>query len=89
MVEDKNSKAVEDILSDKELTEELKIAMEGLSDIEKEIINARYGLDQEKKTLKEIGENYSFTKERIRQIEKKALKKMYYKRYSSLKDFLN
>lgn len=89
VVEDKNSKAVEDILSDKELTEELKIAMEGLSDIEKEIINARYGLDQEKKTLKEIGENYSFTKERIRQIEKKALKKMYYKRYSSLKDFLN
>lgn len=89
VVEDKNSKAVEDILFDKELTEELKIAMEGLSDIEKEIINARYSLDQEKKTLKEIGENYSFTKERIRQIEKKALKKMYYKRYSSLKDFLN
>ncbi|WP_456060334.1 sigma-70 family RNA polymerase sigma factor, partial [Brachyspira pilosicoli] len=53
VVEDKNSKTVEDILSDKELTEELKIAMEELSDIEKEIINARYGLDQERKTLKE------------------------------------
>ncbi|WP_288694006.1 RNA polymerase sigma factor RpoD/SigA [uncultured Brachyspira sp.] len=89
VVEDKNSKAVEDILSDKELTEELKIAMEELSDIEKEIINARYGLDQEKKTLKEVGDKYSFTKERIRQIEKKALKKMHSKRYSSLKDFLN
>lgn len=89
VVEDKNSKTVEDILSDKELTEELKIAMEELSDIEKEIINARYGLDQEKKTLKEIGDKYSFTKERIRQIEKKALKKMHSKRYSSLKDFLN
>lgn len=89
VVEDKNSKTVEDILSDKELTEELKIAMEELSDIEKEIINTRYGLDQEKKTLKEVGEKYSFTKERIRQIEKKALKKMHSKRYSSLKDFLN
>ncbi|MEI0560000.1 RNA polymerase sigma factor RpoD/SigA [Brachyspira pilosicoli] len=89
VVEDKNSKTVEDILSDKELTEELKIAMEELSDIEKEIINARYGLDQERKTLKEVGEKYSFTKERIRQIEKKALKKMHSKRYSSLKDFLN
>ena len=89
VVEDKNSKTVEDILSDKELTEELKIAMEELSDIEKEIINARYGLDQEKKTLKEVGDKYSFTKERIRQIEKKALKKMHSKRYSSLKDFLN
>ena len=89
VVEDKNSKTVEDILSDKELTEELKIAMEELSDIEKEIINARYGLDQEKKTLKEVGEKYSFTQERIRQIEKKALKKMHSKRYSSLKDFLN
>lgn len=62
VVEDKNSKTVEDILSDKELTEELKIAMEELSDIEKEIINARYGLDQEKKTLKEVGDKYSFTK---------------------------
>ena len=89
VVEDKNSKTVEDILSDKELTEELKIAMEELSDIEKEIINERYGLDQEKKTLKEVGDKYSFTKERIRQIEKKALKKMHSKRYSSLKDFLN
>lgn len=89
VVEDKNSKTVEDILSDKELTEELKIAMEELSDIEKEIINARYGLDQERKTLKEVGEKYSFTKERIRQIEKKALKKMHSKIYSSLKDFLN
>lgn len=89
VVEDKNSKTVEDILSDKELTEELKIAMEELSDIEKEIINARYGLDQERKTLKEVGDKYSFTKERIRQIEKKALKKMHSKRYSSLKDFLN
>ncbi len=89
VVEDKNSKTVEDILSDKELTEELKIAMEELSDIEKEIINARYGIDQEKKTLKEVGEKYSFTKERIRQIEKKALKKMHSKRYNSLKDFLN
>ena len=89
VVEDKNSKTVEDILSDKELTEELKIAMEELSDIEKEIINARYGLDQEKKTLKEVGDKYSFTKERIRQIEKKALKKMHSKRYSSLKDFLD
>ena len=89
VVEDKNSKTVEEILSDKELTEELKIAMEELSDIEKEIINARYGLDQERKTLKEVGEKYSFTKERIRQIEKKALKKMHSKRYSSLKDFLN
>lgn len=87
-IEDKTSKNVEETAINKELMEELKTAIESLSDIEKQIINARYGIDQERKTLKEVGEMFSFTKERIRQIEKKALRKMHSQKYSSLKDFL-
>ena len=87
-IEDKTSKNLEETAINKELMEELKTAIEGLSDIEKQIINARYGIDQERKTLKEVGEMFSFTKERIRQIEKKALRKMHSQKYSSLKDFL-
>ncbi|EKV57723.1 RpoD, DNA-directed RNA polymerase, sigma subunit (sigma70/sigma32) [Brachyspira hampsonii 30446] len=87
-IEDKTSTNVEETAINKELMEELKVAIESLSDIEKQIINARYGIDQERKTLKEVGEMFSFTKERIRQIEKKALIKMHSQKYSSLKDFL-
>lgn len=88
IIEDKKSKTVENSVINNELIEELKLAMEDLTDIEKEVIKARYGIDQDRKTLKDVGEMFSFTKERIRQIEKKALRKMHSKRYSSLKDFL-
>lgn len=89
IIEDDKNAGAEENLVNKELVEELKIAMEDLNDTEKAIIKARYGIGEESKTLKEVGEMYSCTKERVRQIEKKALKKMYSKRYNSLKDFLN
>ena len=89
IIEDDREVGVEESLTNKELVEELKIAMEDLNDTERQIIRARYGIGEEKKTLKEVSKSHSCTKERIRQIEKKALRKMYSKRYNSLKDFLN
>ena len=50
-------------------------AIDGLSPREKDIIQLRF-LDDEKITLAEIGQNYGVTKERIRQIEGRALKKL-------------
>lgn len=48
-----------------------------LSEKEREVIKYRYGLDDYKAlSLKQIGERFSLTKERIRQIEKKAIKKL-------------
>lgn len=48
-----------------------------LSEKEREVIKYRYGLDGYKSlSLKQIGERFSLTKERIRQIEKKAVKKL-------------
>ena len=59
------------------LNPELKLALNGLKDQEKEIITLRYGLNTGKKmTLTEIGKIFHVTKERIRQIEVKALRKL-------------
>ena len=58
----------------KELIENLLIV---LNDKEKHIIEKRFALKQNKKqTLEEIGQKFSVTRERIRQIEKNALKKL-------------
>lgn len=68
----------------------IKEVMEGLRSREKEIIRARYGFDDGmEKTLEEIGHIMGVSRERIRQIESKAMKKL---RQSAimekLKDFL-
>ena len=70
---------------DSALREEVRALLTRLSDKEKDIIELRYGLGGEKPmSLKEIGVRYSLTKERIRQIEKRALEKL--RAYSEEKD---
>lgn len=62
-----------------------------LSEKEREVIKYRYGLDDYKAlSLKQIGERFNLTKERIRQIEKKAIKKLQsYSRQEVLRPFLS
>ncbi len=65
------------VLMDGSLKEDINTVLATLSDKEREIIELRYGLNgQNPMSLKEIGELYNLTKERIRQIEKKALERM-------------
>ena len=48
-----------------------------LDDRESTIINARFGLDGNKaRTLEEVGEHFNLTRERIRQIEARAMSKL-------------
>jgi len=59
------------------LKEELEQAMDSLTDRERSILNLRFGLgNRSPKTLEEVGTIFKVTRERIRQIEAKALKKL-------------
>jgi RNA polymerase primary sigma factor len=62
---------------DASLKEDVRSLLATLSDKEREIIELRFGLEgKTPMSLKEIGELYNLTKERIRQIEKKALERL-------------
>ncbi len=67
----------EQSLMDASLKEDVRSLLATLSDKEREIIELRFGLEgKTPMSLKEIGELYNLTKERIRQIEKKALERL-------------
>lgn len=71
------SRSPEDSLLDVALKEDISTVLSTLSDKEREIIELRFGLEGKiPMSLKEIGEIYNLTKERIRQIEKKALERL-------------
>lgn len=59
------------------LKDEIKFMLQGLTEREEKVIKLRYGLEDDKEhTLEEIGKEFNVTRERIRQIEAKALKKL-------------
>ena len=72
------------------LREELATALESLTERERQVIKLRFGLDDGRaRTLEEVGKEFSVTRERIRQIEAKALRKLRHPtRSKRLKDFL-
>jgi hypothetical protein len=58
-------------------SETLEVLLANLSDKEKDVVTKRFGLGYPKKyTLEEIGQNYSITRERVRQIENLSVKKL-------------
>lgn len=67
---------------------EISKALSTLSPKESDIIRLRYGLDGAEKTLEEVGNKFNVTRERIRQIEAKALRKLRHpSRRKNLKDY--
>ncbi|OGI02801.1 MAG: RNA polymerase sigma factor RpoD [Candidatus Margulisbacteria bacterium GWF2_38_17] len=91
IVEDKNTATPEDLVLNSMLKEEIKKAMEVLTEREYMVLKLRFGLDDGKpRTLEEVGKVYDVTRERIRQIEAKALAKLRHPlRCDRLKIFLN
>lgn len=72
------------------LREELGTALESLTERERQVVRLRFGLeDGRARTLEEVGKEFNVTRERIRQIEAKALRKLRHpSRSKRLKDFL-
>jgi RNA polymerase primary sigma factor len=80
----------EDQVSKNLLREDLEQVLDSLSSRERDVLRLRYGLDDGKmKTLEEIGQIFNVTRERIRQIEAKALRKLRHpNRNSILKEYI-
>ncbi len=76
-LEDKQATAPDEPLLGQELTTQVERALATLSDKEGEILRLRFGIGTDREhTLEEIGERFSVTRERIRQIEAKAFRKL-------------
>ncbi len=80
----------EDQVSKNLLREDLENVLDTLSPRERDVLRLRYGLDDGRmKTLEEIGQIFNVTRERIRQIEAKALRKLRHpNRNSVLKEYI-
>ena len=69
------------------LKEVLEEVIQSLSDREARVLKMRFGIDQQREyTLEEIGLNFDVTRERIRQIEAKAISRL---RHPSRKHFIS
>jgi RNA polymerase primary sigma factor len=89
-IEDQNTISPPDAASQQLLKEQIDEVLSSLSPREKRVIQLRFGLeDGRSRTLEEVGKEFHVTRERIRQIETNALRKLRHpKRSRKLKDFL-
>jgi RNA polymerase primary sigma factor len=77
LVRDVTTRSPEEAAIRSEMAEEVERAMAPLNDREREVMRLRYGLGTDREyTLEEIGRRLSLTRERVRQIETKAVMKM-------------
>ena len=77
MVEDRSETTPEEAMDILVRREEVKELLESLNDRERQVIQLRYGLgDSRTHTLEEIGERLGVTRERVRQIEARAMEKL-------------
>lgn len=89
-VSDRDQPTLYDSVSKEFLKDYLNEVLDTLSDREKKVLIMRFGLDDGKpKTLEDVGKEFNVTRERIRQIEAKAIRKLRHpSRAKKLKDFV-
>ncbi len=90
-IEDDTSPAPSEVAAQALLKEQLDEVLHTLQPREEQVLRLRFGLDDGKpRTLEEVGKEFSITRERIRQIEAKALRKLRHpSRSKKLKDFID
>ena len=77
VIQDQRQPAPDNQLMDESLRIEVRRALATLSEREAQVIRLYFGLDQEHSlTLEEIGEKFNLTRERVRQIKEKAIRRL-------------
>ncbi len=85
VIENENQDSPDNILLDESLSIEIKRALKTLTEREEKVVKLYFGLDREHPlTLEEIGEKFELTRERVRQIKEKAIKKLRHASRSNL-----
>ena len=88
-IEDKNVALQGDVLLHRSLHDQTKTALSTLTSREEKVLRMRFGIGEKADhTLEEVGQDFDLTRERIRQIEEKALRKLrHHTRSNKLKSF--
>ncbi|MBQ7892142.1 MAG: RNA polymerase sigma factor RpoD [Erysipelotrichaceae bacterium] len=90
-IEDKEATSPDEYANNQLLKDEINNVLKGLTEREEKVLRLRFGLlDGRTRTLEEVGREFNVTRERIRQIEAKALRKLKHPtRSKRLRDFVD
>lgn len=89
-IEDKDTLSPDDYTNNQLLKDEINAVLQGLTEREEKVLRLRFGLlDGRTRTLEEVGKEFNVTRERIRQIEAKALRRLRHpRRANGLRDYI-